>query len=89
MAPGPGYRYPYSKTRAIGLSLIPATGGVGMLVWNEHKRRVLELRGHCLLFDDSRWHGVPMTRGMRIAMRIFGEIDFERLRPHWQASHYT
>jgi len=30
------------------------------------------------MFDDSKWHGVPMTRGTRITMRIFGELDLER-----------
>jgi hypothetical protein len=37
------------------------------------------MHGHCLLFDDSRWHGVPMTRGTRITLRVFGELEFERL----------
>jgi hypothetical protein len=86
MAPGPGHRRPYSKRHAIGISLIPATGGVGMLIWNERERRAVELRGHCLVFDDSRWHGVPMTTGMRITLRIFGDIDFERLGPHVKES---
>jgi hypothetical protein len=31
------------------------------------------------VFDDSFWHGVPMTRGPRITIRIFGELDFDRL----------
>jgi hypothetical protein len=89
MAPGPGHRKPYAKRHAVGISLIPATGGVGMLIWNEREGSVLELQGHCLLFDDSRWHGVPMTRGMRITLRIFGEIDFERLGPRLTESHYA
>jgi hypothetical protein len=87
MAPGPGHRRPYSKKHAIGISLVPATGGVGVLVWDESKRRAIDLRGHCLLFDDSRWHGVAMTQGMRITLRIFGELDFERLRPHLGECH--
>jgi hypothetical protein len=89
MAPGPGHRKPYSKRHAIGISLIPATGGVGVLVWNERERRAIDLRGHCLILDDSRWHGVPMTNGMRITLRIFGELDVERLDPHLGQSHYA
>jgi hypothetical protein len=69
----------YDKSKAIGLSLIPATGGVGMLIWDERRREVREMDGHCLLFDDSKWHGVPMTEGTRITLRIFGELDFARL----------
>jgi hypothetical protein len=34
------------------------------------------------MFDDSRWHGVSMTRGLRITLRIFGELDYERLSEH-------
>jgi hypothetical protein len=67
------------KTQSIGLSLIPATGGVPMLIWDDAAARVRELHGHCLVFDDSKWHGVPMTRGTRITLRVFGELEFERL----------
>jgi len=70
----------YDRSRAVGLSVIPATGGVGMLIWDDAARRVRELEGHCLLFDDSRWHGVPMTRGTRITLRIFGDLDHAQLR---------
>jgi hypothetical protein len=67
------------KSQSIGLSLIPATGGVPMLIWDDAAAQVREMHGHCLLFDDSRWHGVPMTRGTRITLRVFGELEFERL----------
>ncbi len=68
----------YDKSKAVGLSLIPSTGGVGMLIWDDAARRVREVQGHCILFDDSKWHGVPMTAGARITLRIFGELDFQR-----------
>jgi hypothetical protein len=58
-----------------------------LVVWDESKRRAIDLRGHCLLFDDSCWHGVAMTQGMRITLRIFGKLDFERLRPHLGECH--
>jgi hypothetical protein len=70
----------YDRSRAIGLSLIPATGGVGMLIWDDATRRVRTVEGHCILFDDSKWHGVPMTVGTRITLRVFGDLDFARLR---------
>jgi hypothetical protein len=67
------------SSQSIGLSLIPATGGVPMLIWDDAAGEVRELHGHCLLFDDSKWHGVPMTRGTRVTLRVFGELDYERL----------
>jgi hypothetical protein len=69
------------RSKAIGISLIPATGGVGMDIWDPVEERVHNISGHCLLFDDSRWHGVPMTSGVRITMRVFGDLDVERLTP--------
>lgn len=73
----------YDRGRAVGISLIPDTGGVDMLIWDDARRRVLSMKGHCLVFDDSKWHGVPMTSGLRITLRIFGELDIERLREHF------
>jgi hypothetical protein len=64
------------KDRTVGISLIPATGHVGMRIWNKAAGRVEEVRGNCLIFDDACWHGVPMTRGVRITIRVFGEPDF-------------
>jgi hypothetical protein len=69
----------YDRGRAVGISLVPDTGGVDMLIWDDARRQVLAMKGHCLVFDDSKWHGVPMTSGLRITLRIFGELDFERL----------
>jgi hypothetical protein len=73
---------PYDRSKALGISLIPSTGDVGMQIWDDAGRRIHEVRGHCILFDDSKWHGVPMTRGTRITMRIFGEVDYARLSEH-------
>jgi hypothetical protein len=53
-----------------------------MLIWDEAGKTVRELSGHCLLFDDAKWHGVPMTKGTRITLRIFGELDLECLAGH-------
>jgi len=79
----------YDRSKAIGLSLIPRTGDAGMLIWNRTQRSVHELRGHCLLFDDSNWHGVPMTRGRRITIRIFGELDYARLEERFTDACYA
>jgi len=68
------------RGKSIGISLIPATGGVGMQIWDPAAQQVRDVPGHCLAFDDACWHGVPMTRGARITLRIFGELDFDALR---------
>jgi len=73
----------YDLDPALGISLIPSTGDVGMLIWDEARKKVRALAGHCLMFDDSKWHGVPMTRGARITLRIFGELDFESVQQHF------
>jgi hypothetical protein len=75
---GPGA---HDRGKTLGLSLVPATGGVGMLIWDE-AGRLHELRGQSFLFDDSRWHGLSMTKGLRITLRIFGELDHGRLSEH-------
>ena len=75
----------YDRSKAIGVSLIPLTGGVGMLIWDDAAKEVREVKGHCLLFDDSKWHGVPMTKGVRITLRIFGEVDLQSLGEHLDA----
>jgi len=72
------------RGKSIGISLIPATGGVAMKIWDAGAHRVRDVPGHCLIFDDSCWHGVPMTRGARITLRIFGELDFAALRAQTQ-----
>jgi hypothetical protein len=30
-----------------------------------------------MIFNDSAWHGVPLTDGTRITIRIFGDANFE------------
>jgi hypothetical protein len=67
--------------KLLGISLVPARGDVGTLIWDD-SGRVHDLRGQCFMFDDSRWHGVPMTQGLRITLRVFGELDHGRLNAH-------
>jgi hypothetical protein len=35
-----------------------------------------------MIFRDSQPHGVPYTPGIRITIRIFGEIDFDALEKY-------
>lgn len=65
-----------------GLSIIPDTGGVPMKIYSFDTRAVHEVDGNAMLFNDSAWHGVGMVNGIRITIRIFGEIDYQEFLPY-------
>lgn len=67
----------YDRRKALGISLVPTTGQVGLRIWDDEKRKAVEFKGNALLFDDSKWHGVPMTTGLRITLRIFGDLELD------------
>jgi hypothetical protein len=66
--------------RCLGISLIPDTGGVPMLIHSQKENKVCEVHGNAMLFNDSAFHGVRFTPGIRITIRIFGNIDFQKLQ---------
>lgn len=68
--------------RCLGLSLIPDTGNVPMLIYSKKDEQVCKVFGNAMLFNDSAFHGVQFTPGMRITIRIFGKIDFQRFEKH-------
>ena len=35
-----------------------------------------------MLFNDSAWHGVSMVEGIRITIRVFGQIDYNNFLPY-------
>lgn len=69
----------YSKT--LGLSIIPDTGNVPMSIYSFQHKQVHKVHGNAMIFNDSAFHGVEFTPGIRITIRIFGEIDFQELLP--------
>lgn len=69
----------YAKT--LGLSLIPDTGDVPMSIYSYKQKQVYEVFGNAMLFNDSAFHGVKYTPGLRITIRVFGEIDFSNFQP--------
>lgn len=73
----------------LGVSIIPSTGNVPMLIQSPITKKVFEVHGNAMLFNDSAWHGVPLTTGARITIRIFGEIDFQLLEPFLEDPIYT
>jgi len=66
--------------RCLGLSLIPDTGDVPMSIYSEKENKVCKVYGNAMLFNDSAYHGVEFTPGIRITIRIFGKIDFQKFQ---------
>jgi hypothetical protein len=64
----------YSHT--LGLSIIPTTGNTWCNVWSEQEEKYLPVPGNAMLLNDSVKHAVPKSQGTRIAIRIFGNINY-------------
>jgi len=69
-----GHSEDYDK--CLGLSIIPTTGGVPMKIWSNKLKKVVDVPGNAMLFNDSVVHAVPKTTGIRITIRVFGDIDY-------------
>jgi hypothetical protein len=71
----------YDKSKSLGLSLIPETGGIGTQIWHPGDEKVYQINGNATLFDDAMWHGtkIPAGGSRRIIIRVFGEMDWEQL----------
>jgi len=65
------------RAHTLGLSLIPSTGNTWCEVWSEKSGEYVKVFGNAMLLNDSIKHQVPCSEGTRIAMRIFGEIDYQ------------
>lgn len=72
--------------RCLGLSLIPDTGGVPMSIQSFKDNEIYNVHGNAMLFNDSAFHGVKYTPGIRITIRIFGKIDFQKFEKHIDSS---
>lgn len=64
-----------------GLSIIPDTGGVPMKIQSFETGKIHKVTGNAMLFNDSAWHGVGMVDGIRITIRVFGKIDYQKFLP--------
>jgi len=62
----------------LGLSLIPTTGDTYCNIWSEKLNDYVSIHGHAMLFNDSIRHHVPKANGLRITVRLFGEIDYDK-----------
>lgn len=68
--------------KCFGLSIIPDTRNVSMKIQSFKDNKVYDIHGNAMLFNDSAWHGVPYVPGLRITIRIFGEIDYQSFIPY-------
>jgi hypothetical protein len=62
----------------LGLSLIPSTGNTYCNVWSEKLNEYVSIPGNAMLLNDSIRHNVPKANGLRITVRLFGEIDYNK-----------
>lgn len=68
--------------QCLGISIIPDTGNVPLSIWSFKNKEVCKVNGNAMLFNDSAPHGVEFTPGIRITIRVFGDIDFQKLEPY-------
>lgn len=61
----------------LGLSIIPSTGNTHCNVWRERLQKFVSIPCNAMLLNDSVKHEVPKADGLRITMRVFGEIDYK------------
>lgn len=68
--------------KILGLSIVPDTGDVPMSIYSYKNKEVYKVSGNAMIFNDSAFHGVSYTSGMRITIRVFGDIDFQDFLPY-------
>jgi hypothetical protein len=64
--------------KCLGISLIPETGDVPMMI-QDVDGKIYNIFGNAMLFNDWAFHGVAKASGMRITIRVFGDLDFGKL----------
>jgi hypothetical protein len=73
--------------KVLGLSLIPCTGDTPLKIYSPYEKTVIDVPGNAMLFNDSLFHGVPMTNGYRVDIRIFGELDYTQFDNKLDMNH--
>lgn len=81
-----GY-YSTDYKKVLGLSLIPSTGNVPLKIFSPTDKKIIDVPGNALLFNDSLFHGVPVTTGYRITLRIFGEVNYSQFDNKFDMEH--
>lgn len=68
---------PTDTNHTLGLSIIPSTGNTHCNVWSEELQTFVAIPGNAMLLNDSIKHEVPKADGLRITMRVFGDVDYK------------
>lgn len=59
----------------LGISLVPVHSGTPLIIYdNDNVHRVFS---SSFIFNDSYLHGIPMVNGLRIDIRVFGDLEQE------------
>ena len=62
------------KSRNLGVSLVPVHSGAPLKYFDKENNKVESIFSSAFMFDDSCLHGIPMVDGIRIDIRIFGNL---------------
>lgn len=62
------------KSRNLGVSLVPIHSGAPLKYFDKETNKVESIFSSAFVFDDSYFHGIPMVDGLRIDIRIFGNL---------------
>lgn len=60
------------KTKNKGISLVPIHSDSPLMFYDPEKKQINKTLSSAFIFDDSYLHGIPMTKGIRIDIRVFG-----------------
>lgn len=60
------------KTKNKGISLVPIHSGSPLMFYDPEIKQINKTLSSAFVFDDSYLHGIPITKGLRIDIRVFG-----------------
>lgn len=67
----------YSQKSGIGLSLVPIHSNSPLMYYDPREKKINSIFSSSFLFDDSYLHGIPIVDGLRIDIRVFGNLKKE------------
>lgn len=67
---------PADTKHSLAITLLPDPAGVSCDVWIEELQKFVSIPGHAMLLNDGVIHKVAKPKGIRITMRLFGEMDY-------------
>lgn len=64
-----------NPNNGLGISLVPIHSGSPLMYYDPNQKKVHSIFSSSFLFNDSYLHGIPMVKGLRIDLRIFGNLQ--------------